>query len=326
MVPARQNDTSQQNMNDPAHAIAAASVLYTSPASPPTLPVNNNQDNLLNQARAAAANGWIGSATSTQVQPAEQQYLDQHQQNKNGRKSLDILLEEQKQAANELLSAEEEYARAKERLEKAKHTKMSIEKSIENESAALEALDNEELVNMDTKWNSMYTKLMVSLINMYVYSYIIHIICIVTSYLLYITQAFKREHGHCQVMQNQRCGGKRKQDKELSTLGSWVGQVRRDYKRPMDDKNRLEPYKIAALDRQGFDWEPRESYWNDMYEQLKVYLQNNGGRMPPRFINNQKHALGQWCDTQLDNYRKLKSGKKGAYITQEKVDLLNQIG
>ena len=176
LIPARQNDTSQQNMNDPAHAIAAASALYTAPASPPTLPVNNNQDNLLNQARAAAANGWIGSATSTQVQPAEQQHLDQHHQNKNGRKSLDILLEEQKQAANELQSAEEEYARAKERLEKAKHTKMSIEQSIENESAALETLDNEELVNMDTKWNSMYKKLMVSLINMYVCSYINHII------------------------------------------------------------------------------------------------------------------------------------------------------
>ena len=42
-----------------------------------------------------------------------------------------------------------------------------------------------------------------------------------------------------------------------------------------------------------------------MFEQLKSYLKNSGGKMPPRFIDNQKFALGQWCDTQLDNYRKL---------------------
>jgi hypothetical protein len=64
----------------------------------------------------------------------------------------------------------------------------------------------------------------------------------------------------------------------------------------------------------------------DMFEQLKSYLKNSGGKMPPRFIDNQKFALGQWCDTQLDNYRKFHSGKKGAYITQEKIDMLNQIG
>lgn len=48
--------------------------------------------------------------------------------------------------------------------------------------------------------------------------------------------------------------------------------------------------------------------------------------MPPRFINNKKFALGQWCDTQLDNYRKLQSGKKGAYITPRKIEMLEEIG
>ena len=81
-----------------------------------------------------------------------------------------------------------------------------------------------------------------------------------------------------------------------------------------------------ALHRLGFDWEPRENYWMDMFEQLKSYLQNTGGKMPPRFINGAKFPLGQWCDTQLDNYRKFHSGKNGAYITQEKINMLNQIG
>lgn len=80
------------------------------------------------------------------------------------------------------------------------------------------------------------------------------------------------------------------------------------------------------LHRLGFDWEPRENYWIDMFEQLKSYLEKSGGKMPPRFIDSAKFPLGQWCDTQLDNYRKFHAGKDGAYITQGKIDMLNQIG
>ena len=63
-----------------------------------------------------------------------------------------------------------------------------------------------------------------------------------------------------------------------------------------------------------------------MFEQLKSYLKKSGGKMPPRFVNNKKFALGQWCDTQLDSFRKFQSGKDVAYISQEKIDMLNQIG
>ena len=143
---------------------------------------------------------------------------------------------------------------------------------------------------------------------------------------------FKQEHGHCHVLRNpKRSKNMTLAEKELSSLGSWVGQVRKDAKRSADDPEKLEPYKVAALDRIGFDWEPRENYWHEMCEQLKDYLKNNEGKMPPRFINNQKFALGQWCDTQLDNYRNFKAGKRGknkkkGYITQEKIDILNEIG
>ena len=85
-------------------------------------------------------------------------------------------------------------------------------------------------------------------------------------------------------------------------------------------------YTVIIAIRLGFDWEPRENYWMDMYQQLRAYLAKSGGKMPPRFINNQKFALGQWCDTQLDNYRKLQSGKKGAYITPRKIEMLEKIG
>jgi hypothetical protein len=64
----------------------------------------------------------------------------------------------------------------------------------------------------------------------------------------------------------------------------------------------------------------------EMYEQLKVYLQQNNGKMPPRTINGQKYPLGQWCNTQVENYRQFNKGSKSGYITQEKIDMLNEIG
>ena len=76
---------------------------------------------------------------------------------------------------------------------------------------------------------------------------------------------FKQEHGHCHVLRNpKRSKNMTLAEKELSSLGSWVGQVRKDAKRSADDPEKLEPYKVAALHRIGFDWEPRENYWYEM--------------------------------------------------------------
>lgn len=101
---------------------------------------------------------------------------------------------------------------------------------------------------------------------------------------------------------------------------------RADARRPYHHPDRIEPYKVIALNRLGFDWEPRENYWMEMFEHLKRYLEQNNGKMPPRMINNQRYPLGQWCDTQLENYRQFQKGSNKAYITQEKIDLLNNIG
>ena len=158
----------------------------------------------------------------------------------------------------------------------------------------------------NTRWNSMYKKMM----------------------------EYKAKYGHCDIKRNPMRTSKSRKEVTtgledlgvLSALGSWTGQVRLEARRPAGRPDRIEPYKIIALNRLGFDWQPRENYWMDMYEQLKVYLKENEGKMPPRTINCEKNPLGVWCDTQLDNWRKFCSGRKGAYITQEKIDMLNEIG
>jgi hypothetical protein len=60
----------------------------------------------------------------------------------------------------------------------------------------------------------------------------------------------------------------------------------------------------------------------EKYEELKEYMANKGnGKMPTR-----KDPLGVWCDGQVLEYNKFLAGQKPCYITQERVDLLNDIG
>lgn len=42
------------------------------------------------------------------------------------------------------------------------------------------------------------------------------------------------------------------------------------------DSIHADPYKRVALDSIGFDWNPRNSRWNNMYEELRLYRDKNG--------------------------------------------------
>jgi hypothetical protein len=220
----------------------------------------------------------------------------------HARRAMNDLLKEQSEVNDEVRRAEEEVRRAKALLEKATMNKALMDERVRVTADSL----TDSLLKENTRWNLMYEKL----------------------------RAFKEKHGHCDVSRNPyRSVAKRtKRNKDSSeqndiiALGTWVGQVRLQARRPVGHPDHIEPYKVVALNRLGFDWQPRENYWMDMYEQLKLYLEQNGGKMPPRTINSRKNPLGQWCDTQLENYRQFNRGNKRAYITQEKIDMLNQIG
>lgn len=42
------------------------------------------------------------------------------------------------------------------------------------------------------------------------------------------------------------------------------------------DSIHADPYKRIALDSLGFDWDPRNSRWNNMYEELRRYKEEHG--------------------------------------------------
>jgi hypothetical protein len=88
--------------------------------------------------------------------------------------------------------------------------------------------------------------------------------------------------------------------------------------------DQIEPYKIIALNRLGFNWDPRENYWLERFEELKAHFAkepNEKKKMP-----NRKTSLGVWCDGQVLEFNRFKSGAKPCYITKERIELLNSIG
>ena len=152
----------------------------------------------------------------------------------------------------------------------------------------------------------------------------------------------------------------RKEDKEkdpiTARLGPWLVQQRKDFRRDIDDPERLEPYKIAALEKINIEWEPFRQHWFNRYEDLKRYKEEHGDcRVPYCSGRSQKKAekddpaaaaeeeegeegdgsgkvkydsLGVWVKRQRNQYKNYKAGnkEKSGEMTEERIQLLETIG
>ncbi|GFH60009.1 hypothetical protein CTEN210_16485 [Chaetoceros tenuissimus] len=196
---------------------------------------------------------------------------------------------------------------AQRNLEQARLQKQNVERSVFQ--TAEECVDM--LLLQDNPWNKMYRKLV----------------------------EYKQQHGHCDV-KRQLTKEEKKQYPDIALLGSWVGKNRSEcgkkskikqvgeltqeqsceYDDFSIEKGKVEPYKIVALTRLGFDWAPRDRLWLENYEKVKAYLRENNGKLPQR----RKSDLGVWANGQIIEYNKFTAGKP-AYISQKKIDLLNEI-
>ena len=66
------------------------------------------------------------------------------------------------------------------------------------------------------------------------------------------------------------------------------------------------------------------NYWTERFEELKAHLAATDN--PKKKMPNRKTQLGVWCDGQVLEFNKFKSGMKPCYITQERIDMLLAIG
>ena len=190
----------------------------------------------------------------------------------------------------------------------------TVEKEVQ--ATAEELVD--ELLEESTNWNQMY----------------FHLI------------EFRNRHGHMRIPW--RKDGKEK-DPIVARLGPWLVQQRKDYRRDIEDPERLEPYKIFALEKINVEWEPFRQHWCKRFEELKRYKQEHGHcRVPYCSGRSQKKldravlededregdskvkydSLGVWVKRQRSQYKNYKAGnmEKAGEITEERIKLLDSIG
>ena len=85
-----------------------------------------------------------------------------------------------------------------------------------------------------------------------------------------ILKAYKREHGDCHVPRSY---------KPNSQLAKWVKEQRKVY-----SEQQLSAERIKNLEELGFEWNPNQTKWEQMFAALKAYKQAHGDcRVPQRY-------------------------------------------
>ena len=98
-------------------------------------------------------------------------------------------------------------------------------------------------------------------------------------------------------------------------LGDWERTQRSAKKRKKLSKDRIE-----KLDAINFVWNPSEYEWNNNYEALIKFLDENDGAYPSKESENlNQKKLGAWANSQ-------RSAKKGKKLSKDRLEKLNSIG
>ena len=146
---------------------------------------------------------------------------------------------------------------------------------------------------------------------------------------------FREQHGHCRVPQRYIVHGNR--------LGKWVQEARLQYRKtlpqsqqpkhePQDSDHsssslslsaRMTPERIALLEDIGFDWNPLETRWREMLEQLVEYRYRTGNFNVAATA--EYRSLRNWVRSQREAYWKHQKGLPST-ITEERIAMLNDIG
>lgn len=116
-------------------------------------------------------------------------------------------------------------------------------------------------------------------------------------------EAFKKRFGHCNVAQDYDANPQ---------LGSWVNAQRNSFR-----DGTLGTARIQRLKALGFDWDPNETYWLRMFDQLREFKKREGHcDVPAKYRPNQ--CLAGWVVG-------LRSSHREGKLPENKVRKLNEI-
>ena len=85
-------------------------------------------------------------------------------------------------------------------------------------------------------------------------------------------------------------------------FGQWIISQRTTYNNNIMSNDRIN--KLEAID--GWEWDPRDSMWEDTYIEIKKYV-NENGELPKR----SNKEFGLWVQSQRSKHEKYKSSEKG---------------
>lgn len=90
-------------------------------------------------------------------------------------------------------------------------------------------------------------------------------------------KGFKQDHGHCNVPYKYIPN---------PPLGHWVRKQRVHYRfQKQGTPSNLTPDRAATLDELGFVWEPRDEKWDQRFEELKAFQEEQGHcNIPQRYV------------------------------------------
>ena len=109
--------------------------------------------------------------------------------------------------------------------------------------------------------------------------------------------------------------------KEGLKLGSWLHNQRKAYKGK--DNHRITKDQIQLLNDLGMRWEVQKENWDKNYYALEEYYKKNGNiDIPENYVTQEGVKLGSWLNNQRSAYK----GKGKSKITEDQIQLLNDLG
>ena len=129
--------------------------------------------------------------------------------------------------------------------------------------------------------------------------------------------AYKNQHGDTLVPTDTRRG----KENKYCELAMWVNTQRSQYRLLQEGKHsQLTDERIEKLNQIGFAWDAHEAVWEERFAELVSYKEMHGDTLVRG-----ASQLGNWVSVQRTFYRWLQEGKP-SYLTNERIERLNQIG
>ena len=129
-------------------------------------------------------------------------------------------------------------------------------------------------------------------------------------------QAFKEEHGHCNVTQS-----KSDKNTKYKSLGNWCSNIRQSYKKIKQGGGasyKLSDADMQRLERMGFDFVrvQEKISFDDRVKDLQAFKEEHGHCNVPKSKsdkNTKYQSLGKWCRDIRYSYKKIKQGRTSVW-------------